>query len=280
MTNNRYRGAMILGIIVFLCVAVVLVATPSSLFSPMVTFIDSELYNSSGHEAFVNTTTDFGSTTQMAAFPRIVGKWTGADFPVSEYVKLLGADVMLVRSYEPSTFTQPVFLVIVQAKTESSFHPPKVCVVAQGDEVQEEGEVTIDVTDAAWVKGPSTVSVPLKKLVVVRKNAEGTIIERRILLFCYVKGNQFYSDTITMIQIEALAPIQGSYEDSLKEQKDFITQAVPLMFSPGSDSQWSPLFFTFTKWGIGGYLLILILLLAPISLIVYAAIRRRKGPER
>ena len=88
-------------------------------------FIDTELYSSSGNEASVRTKTDFGSRGYMAEFPREIGKGTGYDYDTTKYVEKLGADIMLLRNYEPSTFTQPLFFLFLQADTESSFHSLK-----------------------------------------------------------------------------------------------------------------------------------------------------------
>jgi hypothetical protein len=264
------------GIAILITVVLLLMTSRDVLFSPVTTFIDTELYRSSGNEASVRTKMDFGSQEHMAAFPRGLGKWVGYDYDTTKYVELLGADIMLLRGYEPSTFTQPLFFLILQANTESSFHPPKVCIRAQGHEIQEEGDEKVVVTDATWVKGSSSTSIPLKKLVTTKNSKDGRVMERRVVLFCYVKGNQFYTDTITMLQIEALAPISGSYEDTLNEEKSFLIQAMPLMFEPSGKSQWHPLVMWLIERGIAGYLVIAFLLLVPIMVICYPRIRWRK----
>ena len=120
----------------------------------------------------------------------------------------------------------------------------------------------------------------MKKLVVTKKGKDGTIKERRVMLFCYVKGNQFYSDTITMIQVEALAPLQGSYEGTLNEEKDFIAQAMPLMFEPAKSGEWHPLGMQLIEKGITGYIIIAVMLLVPTAIMVYASIKRKKDAAR
>ena len=267
------RGLTIIGIVLLIIVALSLLTSPELIFSPMVTFIDTELYHSSGEEISVRTKTDFGSREHLAAFPLTLGKWEGYDYETTKYVELLGADVMLLRGYEPRTFTQPVFFLILQARTESSFHAPKVCIRAQGHEIQEEGEEKVFVTDAAWVKGSSSISVPLKKLVVTESSQAGDITKRRVLLYCYVKGNRFYNDTITMIQVEALAPLTGSYEGSLNEEKEFVAQAIPYLFDPSKETQWDPLFTVLIEWGISGYLIITFMCIIPIAIVIYARTR-------
>jgi len=139
--NHRNRNSVILGITILIGIVLLLLTSPELLFAPGVTFIDTELYRSSGDEAYVRTKTDFGSQEYMATFPQEIGKWQGYDYDATQYIELLGADIIVLRRYEPKTFTQPVFLLIMQAQTESSFHPPDICVRAQRYEIQEEGEV-------------------------------------------------------------------------------------------------------------------------------------------
>jgi hypothetical protein len=272
--NQRNRNMVILGTALLIIVAFILLVSPSLFLSPTVTFIDTELSKASENRMPVQTKTDFGNREVMASFPRQIGKWEGSDYDVNKYIELLGANLILLRGYMPSTFTQPLFFTIVQSRSASSFHPPKVCFSAQGYEIQEEGDETVAISDASWLQNPSTASVPLKKLVVTKSGRDGKLTERRVALFCYVKGNQFYSDTITMIQTEALAPLQGSYEGSLGEQKAFLAQAVPLMFSPSqADSQWHPLALSLTERGPVGFAVLALLFIIPVGIIAYPALR-------
>jgi hypothetical protein len=256
-------------------VVLVLLASPAILFSPTVTFIDTNLNMASEHKIPVQIKTDFGRSEVVAAFPKDIGKWEGYDYDATKYVEILGANLILLRYYMPSTFTQPIFFTVVQSKTASSFHPPKICFSGQGYETQEEGNEIVNMTDASWLKGASTAAVPFNKLVVTKSAIDGHISQRRVALFCYIKGNQFYSDTITMIQTEALAPLQGSYEASLNEQKDFLVQSFPLMFSPyKDDGQWRPLAVILAGSGLGGLVILVLLILAPLAIIIYPYFRR------
>lgn len=275
--RNRRNGFTITGIALLIGITLLLLSSPQQLFSPVATFIDTELNRSSGKEVSVRTKTDFGNQEQVAAFPLSFGKWEGYEYDTTRYVELLGADVMLLRGYEPETFSQPVFFLILQAKTESSFHSPKRCVLSQGHEIQEEGIEDVFIESTAWIKEHDTLSIPFSKLVVCKKSKDGTILERRVLLFCYVKGNQFTTDTITMIQIEALAPISGSYEGTLSEQKLFLSQAIPLLFDPGEEVKWHPIGLNLIEWGLPGYIVVTLILLVPILIIVFPKLRRRKG---
>jgi hypothetical protein len=272
---NRRNLVMLTGIISLIVVVILLLTSPNLLFSPVTSFICTDIYRSSNNNVAVRTKTDFASQTHMTQFPLVIGKWTGVNYDTTEYIKELGGDVMLVRRYDPKTFTQPLFLTIVQAKTESSFHPPRVCFVAQGYKIQEDAEDSIMVDEASWVKGSTSISIPLRKLVVTQNSKDGGIIERRIALYFYVKGNQFYSDTITLVEVYGLVPISGSYDGTLSEGKDFISQAMPLMFEPDQNNQGQPIIITLAEWGFTGYILIFFLLLVPVSLISYPFIQHR-----
>lgn len=268
------RGLTILGVVLLIIVLILFLSSPGMIFSPTVTFIDTEVYSSSGNEVPVRTKTDLGDPEYMAAFPNNIGKWEGYEYDTTEYIEVLGADLMLLRSYEPSTFSQPVFFLILQADTESSFHPPEVCVQAQGGEIQERGEEEVVITNTSWVKEDTVVTIPLKKLVVTRSSESGEITERRVLLYCYVKGNQFYTDTITMIQVEALAPLTGSYEGSTKEEKEFLAEAIPYLFDPGEEGESRLLFMVLIGWGITGYIIIAVLCVIPVALIIFVRTRK------
>jgi hypothetical protein len=271
--GNKHN--ILLGIAVLACVVIILVATPGSFLSP-VTFIDSELYQSSDDKVPVRTNTDFGNAAALALLPYEIGQWDGYDYDTAEYIESLGADLVLLRGYLPDTSGDELFLTINQAKTESSIHDPPYCYRAEGYEIEEESEERVTVTDARWVKGSTAVSLPVKKLVALKTSSEGKVLDRRVALYCYVKGNQFYSDTVTMIKTETLAPLDGSSEDSVSELQAFLAQAVPLMFSPNqSNSQWRPLALTLTEWGIGGWIILAVLIIIPMGIILYPIIRRR-----
>ena len=213
---------------------------------------------------------DFGSQEHMSSFPIEVGDWKGYDYDTTKDKKQLGADVMLLRGYSSAGFYVPIFFLVMQSKTETSFHPPHICYAGQGFKVQEEGEEHVLITGTSWTKSSPNLTVPLKKLVLL-KESEGTIIERRLVLFCYVKGNQFTSDTITMIRVEALVPIDGSYEGMLNVEKDFVAQSIPYMFDPIIDKEWNPLALKLVEFGAIGYVAIAFILAFPLAILIYTS---------
>jgi hypothetical protein len=274
--NKRPQYMVFIGIGLLAIASLILLISPDMIFSPTVTVIGSNLNRASRNEVAVTTKTDL-SPEGIAAFPYDIGKWHGMDYDTTATQKALGASVMLLRGYDPETFTQPLFLTIVQSKSDSSFHAPDYCFPSQGYEIQENTTETLLINNTTWAKDNSTVEMPLSKLVVTKNSREGEIIERRVVLFFYVKANQFYNDTITMVEVQGLAPIQGSYEGTLNEEKAFFSQIAPIMFQfePTTDSEWQPLIKILGDRGIGGYLVIAVMLLIPVGLMLYPGIRRR-----
>jgi hypothetical protein len=257
---------------------IVLLVSPGMVFSPMVTVIGSDLNQSSSDQVSVTTTADLGSPEQMAAFPRDIGKWHGEDYDAEATARQLGARAVLIREYKPKTFSQPLYLTIVQSESSSSFHElDKYCYPDQGYDIEENSKDLLVVDNPTWTEGKSSIIIPLKKLVVTKDNSNGDIIERSVAIFFYIKGNQYYSDLVTMIEVQGLAPVSGPYDDTLNEEKSFMTQIVPLLFQPANGSEWNPLVLSLADKGIIGYTGIGVILLIPLAVIAYPFIRKRGG---
>jgi hypothetical protein len=270
------RYSLLLGLLALLFVIALLLSDVGLVFAPGVTFIDTELHRSSGDEAYVRTKMDFGSAEHMNAFPREIGDWSGYDYDATDFTEALGADVILLRGYACPGLYQPIFFLIMQAETESSFHPPPVCYPALGYQIEDEGNERVVVTDTSWTEEPSTITLPLKRLVVF-KESDGQVIDRRVVIYCYVKGNRFTSDTITMIRVEALAPIEGSYDGILNVSKDFTALTIPYMFEPSEEGERPLLAMRLVESGIGGYLAIAAMVFIPLAIMLYPRVMRRKS---
>lgn len=277
--NNFSRKYFIIGVVVLTIVAIILMLSPGTLLSPMVT-LGTSLNTMSSNSISVQSKEDLSNPTVMSNFPKIIGTWQGYDYPVETYIAELQADAMLVRVYEPPTFSQPLFFNIVVSKTDSSFHSPSGCFISAGYQIQAEAQENVTITDTSWIVNQSKVIVPLDELVVTKNNADGTINERRLVLFFYVKGNPFYTDSITMIEVDAVIPLQGSYDEFLNEEKGFLNQAIPLMFSqPSTENDYHPIFLTLVDWGVGGDAVIAILIIIPLTIIFYSFVKRRLTPK-
>ncbi len=270
--------SLVLGISILIGVIALLLASSDIIYSSGVTFVDNNLHYASGDEAYIETKVDFGSQEHMAAFPLEFGEWRGYDEDTTEWADQLGADVAVLRGYTSPGLYQPLFFLIMQARTESSFHPPKICYPAQGYSIQEKADERVLITDANWTEEFSSVSIPLEKLVVV-KESDGGVIDRRVVLYFYVKGNQFASDVITMIRMEASVPANGSYEGILNLEKEFLAQAIPYMFEPVEEENWNPIVIEMAGWGVGGYVIIVFLLFIPAAILAYPLTRWGQEPS-
>jgi len=75
-------------------------------------------------------------------------------------------------------------------------------------------------------------------------------------------------------------PLQGSYDEFLNEEKGFLNQAIPLMFSqPSTENDYHPIFLTLVDWGVGGDAVIAILIIIPLTIIFYSFVKRRLTPK-
>lgn len=265
------KYSLMLGLSILIAVAVLLLSSSDLLFSSGVTFIDTDIRSTTGNELYVKTKADFGNIDYMDDLPTQMGEWRfGQEYPVDQRTyDQLGADLIEMRSYTKAGSYNPLFLAIVQAKTNSSFHPPEICYPAQGYKIESQGKDEVLVTDTKWTEeGGSSVAVPVRKLVVY-KETNGMVNDRRVVLYWYVRGNQFTSDTITMIRISARTVNTGPYDTLLEQERDFIAAAIPHLFDPGDDKTWEPIVYEMAGWGAGGYILIAVLLLVPMGIIVY-----------
>lgn len=277
---NLYRRySLVIGLFVLIVIIVILLSKPGAIFTRGVSFINTDLYRSSRNELYVETNIDFGDNEFIQTLPLSIEGWQGYDYDSSSIEEYLGADVMLMRGYYHANTYQPVFFLIMQSKAGSSFHPPPVCYQAQGYKIEEEKTTEFTVSAQGWKEGElkddtlTNISIPVKKLVVY-KESDGNIIERRVVLYYYVESSKFTSDTITMIRISALAPNDGSYEDVLEIEKDFAAQIFPYMFDPSEDNDAGSLLSQLTGAGPFGLLAIIALFAFPLAIMIYPKIRR------
>ena len=92
---GRYkRGLTITGVALFIIIVLLLFSSPGMIFSPTVTFIDTELYRSSENEISLKTRTDLGDPQHISSFPYTIGMWQGYDYDTNDYQEILEADIM------------------------------------------------------------------------------------------------------------------------------------------------------------------------------------------
>ena len=271
----------IIGLLLFAFVIILLFSTPSMIIAKSITTIGTELSHASESETPVRTLMDFGSNEHMRAFPMQIGDWKGSDYNTTRVAERLGADVLLMRAYSHPKLYQPIFFLIVQSNNRSSFHPPPVCYPALGYTIEGEATEEMLVQNMSWAEGPwmserdasFTGTISVKKLIVVKESKEdGKVTERRVVLYFYVKENPFTSNTVTMIRVSALAPLEGSYDGILNITKEFMADTFPSMFEIQREE--SVLFILLGSGSVIGKVAIVLLFLVPLAIIFYPQIKR------
>jgi len=274
------RYALLLAAIALVLIIVLLLSSPGSALSPGGTFIGTELGRQSGDEVYVRTKMDIGSAERLREFPVQFGVWTGVDAPeadVEEIRETLGADIVLLRDYACAGLYQPLELLVMQAETDVSFHTLTTCYVAHGYEVVEEGKETASIRDVGWTSAGQELTVPLRKII-VSKRLDGTVYQRLVVLYLYVRHNQFSGDDVTILRVQALTTPEGPYESILNMEKGFLADAIPHLFEPVDREEWNPLAVRLADLGAGGYVVIAVLLLVPVAIALYPRTRwGRKG---
>lgn len=268
MSFFRRYSAVIGGLILAL-VIIVLVSVPSNILARQATFIGTELQYATENEIQVRTKMDFGDIEHLQEFPKKFGDWLGLDFESSEMAESLGADFLLLRVYINTKYYQTIDFIIMQSKERSSFHAPPICYRALGWEIEEEGVEEVSVSDVTWASASGPISLDAKKLVAF-KESNGEVEEREVALYFYVKGRLF-EDTVTMVEVAAPAPVEGSYDETLRELKDFMGETVPYMFEPAEQEGEMLAIYLGRSWGGRGLMAILVLI--PLAIIIYPMLR-------
>ena len=277
-----YPLRITIGIFSLGCISAILLAFPSSILARGVSLIDTEFPNPSGQGTFVQTRMDFANTEQMRTFPVNIGEWTSSSYDTSHIKESLGADVALSRAYHHPTSSDPVFFYILQSTDTSSFHSPPVCYRALGFDIQGESVVRFPVSSVPWARepwfNPGGISpyqdiISVKKLVIT-KESNGQMTERRVVLYYYVKDDWVsVPKDVTMIRISALTLLNGSDEHILELEKKLVGDTFPLMFEPRPAEKMLGHWLA-TEGGILGWMVIAVVVSAPIGFVFYPVIRR------
>jgi hypothetical protein len=269
-----------IGLIMLTFVLTTLFSTPSMILAKSITSIGTELSHATGDELVVRTKIDFASNEHMQAFTPRIGNWTGMDYEDSERVKeALGADILLMRNYAQPRLVQPIDLLLMQSNNRTSFHPPIVCYPALGYTIEEEGYEFVTLQNASWAaerwleRRDSVVSptVAVKKLVVTKQSETGAIVERRVVLYFYVKERPLASDTITMVRISALVPVTGPYESVVDLEKEFLCETFPYLFEVREAEP--RVIATLASGSLLDNVVLLLLLIAPVMVTFYPQLK-------
>ncbi len=269
----------IIGVLALTAVISVLLMPPSMILARTVAFIDTRSYRASVDQTFVRTKMDLGNVEHVRNFPTAIGEWRGIDYETSPIEEQLNADVILLRAYQSPSFYQSIFLLIMQSSDLGSFHPPPVCYPALGYQIEEQGKEAIPLLNVDWVsywrseaEQNIATSINANKLVVF-KESNGRVTERRVVLYFYVKGNPVLDDELTMVRVSALAPVDMSYDGILSLTKDFMGEVIPDLFEFYEEEE-KMLATHLAKSGAGRFLLAISVII-PLAIIVYPRWRHR-----
>jgi len=282
MTSFLEEYRKIIGLLSLAFVIIILFSTPSMLLAKSITAIGTELSYATEDETRVRTKLDFGSNEHMRAFPEQIGDWKGSDYNTTAIAERLGADVLLMRAYSHPKLYQHVFFLIMQSTNRSSFHSPLVCYPALGYKIEGEGKEKIPVRNASWVEEPvfgasedrSSINeiISAKKLIVT-KGSSGTVTERKVVLYFYVKEN-LAPNKITMVRVSARAPTEGSYDGILNITEEFMGDTIPYMFELREEEEEPVLFTILASGSVIGKVALVMLILAPLMIIFYPQMRK------
>ncbi len=263
-------------IVLFFAIIAVLCTSYQDIFLHGIWMIDTELNESGRNSFFVRTKVDFGEGNYMESLPDKVNDWYSAgDYDWDRIKKALGADAMLVRAYTKTDIYQVVFLLVAQSDEPSSFHPPPVCYQAQGYDIEEEGNISFAVPKTDWAaeqwrsekegnifKGEFSA----KSLVISKKDREGNVSERMVVLYYYVKHGGVVPDNITMVQVSASAPIDLSYTGTFELLEELMGDMVPVLFKPERIKKEATAVHIVHKYGALGYLMIIGGFMVPVAI--------------
>ena len=288
IVKKRSRIITLSALLALSLVVVFLLSGPH-LFSSTVNFIDTEISDYSNNAQPLRVKVDMSKQEKLDDFPYTIEDWQGRDEDAAGLKEQLGAKTLIKRAYHLENPFRPVFLLLMQSVSKTSFHPPTVCYPALGYEIEEETKDVVYVKDTTWIdnwynlnfedlpgwarengKSPQYGEISVKKLIVLDKDKA----DRRVVLYLYIKDKKITSNNISMLRVSAIAPPTGSYEEANAQALQLMGEVIPYLFDP--DKQEEKTFFThLTDMGTGGYFLIVLLFSVPVAIFLCSDIMSR-----
>ncbi len=277
--------------IMFLAIVIVFLFSGPHYFSSNVSFLDTELSESSDKGKSVRVKMDLSHQEELEDFPYRIGEWRGIDEDIEGLKEQLGAETLIKSSYSLDNPFNPVFLLLMQSASRASFHPPTVCFPALGYDIEEETKDTIHVTDISWISkmfdldledmpewiqqdleaSPEYGEISVKKLVVNHKNRA----DKRVVFYVYIKDRKITSNEVSMLQVSIGVPLSGSCEAESEKARTFMGEVIPLLFEPKEEEE--KMFLTYIlDMGIGGYFIVVLIFSIPIVLMLAPIVLARK----
>jgi len=267
-----------------------LLSTPSMIFARKIDVIDTELRDTGANPQRVLTKYDLANPKDLAKIPKQLGNWTLAkEYKWDSVATILDTNVLLSRDYARADVFQPVNLLIIQSGNVSSFHPAPVCYRAQGWDVPEnEGDpVQVEVPNVTWAqqqwlsKDEQNVfsgNVSAKILTVTRHDANGTVTEKRMALYTYIKREDWrVTNSVTWVRVEMAVEPNATSAEVLPILSDLMRETVPSLFSFKVSEEKTLGETVVAKYGLVGGGGVALVLLSPMAVVVPALLRNRTG---
>jgi len=291
------RGYFILiGSVLLTIVIAILLSSPHDILSADLYLIDEEPPWAISSGVPVKTSLNLNDTEYLENFPMQIKDWHGYITDASEAKELLEAEYLLLRTYVKKDFSSPTFLCMVKSTRQSNIHPPTVCYIAQGYEIEEDSKEIVYIKDASWIQRKGDIDIntlpewmqkdvestpdsqigywlSVKKLV-VSKRSEDKTTERRLALYFFIRTNS-YTNQYHLLRVSALIPVQGSYDGQLSLTKELMEEVVPLLFNPSEKGDEIYLMHL-ASTGVLGYFAIILIIGVPSAILAYPYYKKRK----
>jgi hypothetical protein len=286
--GNSEDHCKFIGFFVLVIVIITLFSSPSLLLSKTITVIGTELSYSTSNEKQIRTRIDLGHKNCFRSFPKNISGWESMEYDTTVLGRQLDADVLLMRRYKDPINSQPVFFLITHSDNHSSFHPPIICYPSLGYTIIEETLENIFVKNVSWAEKPfystfenksglyfnADTPISVKKLTVIKERG-GTIVEKRVVLYFYVKNAALSSNEVTMVSVSSVVPSEERYEETLTLCKTFAGLAFSYLFEMQPEDE--SIVMSLIKSGIGGISVVIGLIAMPFSIILYPWMKRKRG---
>ncbi|MFC2006811.1 exosortase-associated EpsI family protein [Chloroflexota bacterium] len=300
--GRTWESVFLSGLFILAFVFVILLSNPAPP-GPRGAFIDidTQLQGESSNVKIAKLKMSLNEQRYLDNFPHQINNYQGTDDDKSESLRRnLKADTLLIREYRKAGLSQPIFLVIIHSPKSTSFHPPPNCYRAQKFSIAESIKDTISVRDTSlgklideqtpvtkdrqwhsigeWLALKLNIQsypeeIPVNKLIVY-KAVNNEVVERRLDLHLYMKDQEFVSHEFTMLEVSALIPAYGRYDDIETELITFMSEVLALIFEDyGENSE--TVISIIASLGPKGYFVITGLFTIPLAMIIYPLATRK-----
>lgn len=282
--SERASWHVVASVALALLVAALLMSTPTMIFAKQVNIIDTELRESTGSAQRVLAKRDLGDVEQLSRIPTRLGPWNmSLEHDWDRVAEILNTDVLLSRDYAHPNLLQSTHLLVIQSHNVSSFHPAPVCYRVQGWLLPEDGgqTVSVPVPNATWAKeswlsdAESNVfsgNVSAKLLEVTKEDANGTVTDKRVALYVYLKQEDWHiTNSVTWVRVEMVLPASSPATEALPLLQDLLGRALPELFT-FEDREEQTLAGSLASAGPGGWALLSLSVAAPLGYVAYATV--------